>query len=177
MNDFREYEQYNEIYHHGILGQKWGVRRYQDDDGRLTAAGRARYGLSEDKARELDRPNVDRKVNQAVSTDYAQLSKSAKAGSDASRSAGNIADRAAERERAKAKASIDLSNMSDDEIRQKVNRMNMERQYKDLATADVGAGKRYAGDVLRDVGDIVSIAGSIAMIASTIYLMKVKTGV
>ena len=33
----------NELYHHGILGQKWGVRRYQNPDGSLTAAGKARY--------------------------------------------------------------------------------------------------------------------------------------
>lgn len=33
----------NELYHHGILGQKWGVRRFQNPDGSLTAAGRARY--------------------------------------------------------------------------------------------------------------------------------------
>lgn len=29
--------------HHGIKGQKWGVRRYQNDDGTLTSAGRKRY--------------------------------------------------------------------------------------------------------------------------------------
>lgn len=30
--------------HHGIKGQKWGVRRFQNPDGSLTAEGRARYG-------------------------------------------------------------------------------------------------------------------------------------
>ena len=29
--------------HHGILGQKWGVRRFQNKDGSLTAAGKKRY--------------------------------------------------------------------------------------------------------------------------------------
>lgn len=32
------------LHHHGIKGQKWGVRRYQNEDGSLTAAGRAHYG-------------------------------------------------------------------------------------------------------------------------------------
>jgi hypothetical protein len=35
----------NELYHHGIQGQKWGVRRYQNEDGTLTAEGRKRYGI------------------------------------------------------------------------------------------------------------------------------------
>ena len=35
----------NELYHHGIKGQKWGVRRFQNKDGSLTKAGRERYGL------------------------------------------------------------------------------------------------------------------------------------
>lgn len=30
--------------HHGILGMKWGVRRYQNKDGSLTPEGRKRYG-------------------------------------------------------------------------------------------------------------------------------------
>lgn len=29
--------------HHGVKGQKWGVRRYQNEDGSLTAAGRKQY--------------------------------------------------------------------------------------------------------------------------------------
>ena len=33
----------NEIQHHGIKGQKWGVRRFQNKDGSLTAKGKQRY--------------------------------------------------------------------------------------------------------------------------------------
>lgn len=44
-NDYRAYVEcdYNSIYHHGIKGMKWGVRRYQNKDGSLTPEGRRRY--------------------------------------------------------------------------------------------------------------------------------------
>lgn len=35
------------LIHHGIQGQKWGVRRYQNEDGSLTSAGKRRYGYGD----------------------------------------------------------------------------------------------------------------------------------
>lgn len=51
-NDWREYANYDPQYtlmHHGIKGQKWGVRRFENADGTLTAAGRSRYGDKADR--------------------------------------------------------------------------------------------------------------------------------
>lgn len=41
-NRFKKYLP-NELKHHGILGQKWGIRRFQNEDGTLTSAGKERY--------------------------------------------------------------------------------------------------------------------------------------
>ncbi len=41
----------NELYHHGIKGQKWGIRRFQNEDGSLTEAGKERYGGQTDYSR------------------------------------------------------------------------------------------------------------------------------
>ena len=41
--------------HHGVKGQKWGVRNYQNADGSLTAAGRAHYGVAEGGSKRMSR--------------------------------------------------------------------------------------------------------------------------
>lgn len=41
-NDYRVY-----LAHHGVKGQKWGVRRYQNADGSYTSAGKSRYGVGD----------------------------------------------------------------------------------------------------------------------------------
>lgn len=56
--DFYEYEELLEeenLQHHGILGMKWGIRRYQNPDGSLTPEGKKRYG-SDNPSSESSRP-------------------------------------------------------------------------------------------------------------------------
>ena len=54
----------NELIHHGIRGQKWGVRRYQNSDGSLTKAGKKRY-LTEENFERVQLAKVNAKYAKA----------------------------------------------------------------------------------------------------------------
>ena len=58
------YEHY--LAHHGVKGQKWGVRRYQNEDGTLTAEGKARYLNPDGSLNELGKKELggEKRYNQ-----------------------------------------------------------------------------------------------------------------
>lgn len=76
-----------ELVHHGIKGQKWGHRRFQNPDGSLTPAGKARYSKppSPDKVRRnvdkmspaelnaaIERINTDRRLREVRARDISR---------------------------------------------------------------------------------------------------------
>lgn len=60
------YITHSELAHHGILGQKWGVRRFQNADGSLTPEGMRRYG-------HMEKQKTDSSVTKRVKDDWHKL--------------------------------------------------------------------------------------------------------
>lgn len=199
---------YNELYHHGIKGMKWGVRRFQRKDGTRTAAGKKRErenlsAMSDQELRsKIDRMNLEKRYNSlsngsrsSSGLDIAE--KSAKAGSSASKIASSISKAtnkgssatdvvsksfdtasktvsAVKNIKSASKKKTDLSSMSDKELRERVNRMDLEQQYSDLKKETVSKGRVNASQVLDTAGSILAVGASATTLALSIYKMTKK---
>ena len=99
-NTFEEAEDF--LMHWGILGMKWGVRRYQNPDGSLTAAGKKRYGADDAKG---------------------------SSGSKSSSKSSEAQPQEDSQPQVRANKPKPASEMTDDELRAFLNRIELERRY------------------------------------------------
>lgn len=144
-----------ELYHWGIKGMKWGVRRYQNKDGSLTAAGRKHYASENEKLKAREKAIKGR---EKAAARQAKLD-AKKAELDAREAALKGKKKpAVNTENAAANKPKTMRDMTDDELREHTTRMQLEKQYieaqKNLAAAvpqKVSKGKKFMDSVLNDV--------------------------
>lgn len=144
----------NELAHWGIKGMRWGVRRYQNKDGTLTPAGRKRYENELVKLKEQERVIKNQKKTQAK---FDELDKKRKQLDDLKR--GKVSSTTKKSEEAPKRKSI--TDMSDEELQAFVNRMSLEKQYKEALAyqnkATVSKGKKFVQGLMNEVIVPVSI--------------------
>lgn len=160
----------NVLAHWGVKGMKWGVRRYQNSDGTLTPAGKKRYDrdIQENNAKKkdnrivIDGPDARRWVKEDT--------RRAKGVVDSSRDMVRELDNMNRSTRSKSKRqNLDLSKMSDQEMRSQINRAMLEKQYNDMfAPQKTSRGRECVSKVLETTGTVLAIGSSALGIALAI---------
>lgn len=140
----------DELYHWGIKGMKWGVRRYQNKDGSLTPAGKKRYSES------LTSKNI--KNVKTISDSTINILSSAQKVNSMNKKAYDV----------------DLSSMSDKELRDQINRMIAEKQYKNLMAdaENINRGKETVDTVLEYGKVALGVTSSALSIALAIKQLR-----
>lgn len=159
------------LMHHGIKGMHWGVRRYQNYDGTRIGSERRKSsdgsknnenkkrGLSESQKESLFKPGKDGKASNAE--------KVTRAAKDSVGSTRNIVERSG-----KKSYKSDAPTLSDKELREKINRMELEQRYDRLNQERVSTGNQKALEILDYAGDVVSIGASAATILAVVWRLK-----
>lgn len=165
------------LQHHGVKRMKWGVRRYQNYDGTLTDAGRKRYDKD-------IRTNAAKKKDSRIDTSKPDPSRWVKEDTERRKKIVDISSdmvqkiQRIEREtRPKpVKKKIDLSKMSDKEMRDRINRELLERQYNNLfveeSTPQISKGRQYVSNILDVTGSALTVGSSALGIALAIKELR-----
>lgn len=189
------------LMHFRTKGSKNGERRYQNEDGTWTNLGKERRRLEYNKIDKEKLKSTAKKAGAlalvgatvagstaaavAVGTNANTANKAFTKGKDDKPSAAEKITRSSKdgieasqkiyRSIAKEdKKKEDLSKYSDDELRKRIARMDLERRYDELNSRNVSEGKDYVDTALNIAGGIAAIAGSAAAIATAIYTIKSK---
>lgn len=128
-----------ELYHAGVKGMKWGIRRYQNKDGSLTPEGRKRYG-------QTTRDAFGR-VTSGVKTRLKTASDKRKAKKEAEKAEEERRQKDAEEIRQRHKP---VRSLTESELQTRIKRLQLEKQYKDLVkeVEATSRGRKIVEDIL-----------------------------